>query len=262
MTDVLVAGSGRCGVHTARLLADSGLKVMVVERLPQTGGQEPEDDARAMERAATRAGVEFLLGTLAVSYRDGIVHTLGIEGARSVNVRALVLATGTRPQTRAELAIAGDRGAGVVPGSAALHFLDSGLLLGRNPVVIGHGELALHLSHKLLSKGAHSVVSVSELPRQGTWPEGVQSYENARVGAVRGFPRVHTAEIVGNGTCHEIITDAVILASGRIPMRNIEGAIHPGPTIYDCFSTDDPKTDRDALRVSRATATSIANAIR
>lgn len=261
MTDVVVAGSGRCGLHVARMLADAGLEVTVVERLPQVGGQEPERDARTLERAARRAGVTFMLGTLVVSYDDGVVQTLGIDGAQMLRVRALVLATGTRPQTRAELGIGGDRGAGVTPGSAAVHFLDSGLLLGRNPIVVGNGELAHHLCDALLHKGAHRVLSVADGPRIGDWP-GVTAMDNARVVRINGFPRVGSAVVATGDGAQEIVTDAVILASGRIPMRNVEGALFPGDSIYDCFGERDPKTDEEAIQTAAATARAVADAIR
>ncbi|MGE0218305.1 FAD-dependent oxidoreductase [Mycolicibacterium sp.] len=254
MTDVVVAGSGRCGLHAARILAEAGLKVTVVERLPETGGQEPERDARKLEKAARRAGAEFKLGTLVVSYRDAVVETLGIDGAWSAEIRALVLATGTRPRTRAELGISGDRGAGVLPGSAAVHFLDSGLLMGYHPVVIGHGELARHLGEALLDKGARTVTSVADQPRIGHWPSQIRQIDNARVAAVHGFPHLRSATVVSESDTERVDTDAILLACGRVPMRNVEGAVAPGPTIADCFSTDDPKTDAEALRAARSAA--------
>lgn len=260
MTDVVVAGSGRCGMHVARMLAETGAGVTVVERLPQVGGQEPERDARSLERRARRAGVKLVLGTLVVSYRDGVVDTLGIDGAAAIPAKALVLATGTRPQTRAELGIGGDRGAGVTPGSAAVHFLDSGLLLGRRPVVVGGGELAHHLCDALLRRGAHQVTSVTDGQRQGSWA-GTTTFDDARVVRVNGFPRVRSVVIEAPEGQRELATDAVILASGRIPMRNVEGALYPGGAVHDCFGEHDPKTDEEAQRIATAAACAVARAI-
>lgn len=76
MTDVMVAGGGRCGLHASRMLAERGLTVTLVERLPQAGGQEPERDAATLVKAAQAAGVKLVLGTLAVEYRNGsLFHT-------------------------------------------------------------------------------------------------------------------------------------------------------------------------------------------
>jgi len=149
VSDVVVAGAGRTGILVSRMLAERGIGVTLVERLPAPGGQEPETDAAQLARAASRAGVRMMLGTLAAEFRQGQVHTLGVEGAVTLSADALVVATGSRPQTRAELGIAGERGAGVMPGSATRHLLDSGVLLGRHPLVIGDGHLAEELCSAL-----------------------------------------------------------------------------------------------------------------
>ena len=263
MTDVMVAGGGRCGLHASRMLAERGLTVTLVERLPQAGGQEPDRDAATLVKAAQAAGVKLVLGTLAVEYRNGSLSTLGIDGATSTAITALVLATGTRPRTRAELNIGGERGSGVLPGSAALHFLDAGLLPGRRPVVIGAGELAHHLSSKLLSKGAERVTVVTAGPGTGVWQAGVQVYDQATPKAVLGFPRLHTLVIETADGPVELHADSVILAAGRIPMRNIEGAVFSdAPTVYECFSTADPKTDHESLAVATETVRQIDSRLR
>ena len=77
MSDVVVAGAGRTGILVSRMLAERGIGVTLVERLPAPGGQEPETDAAQLARAASRAGVRMMLGTLAAEFRQGQVHTLG-----------------------------------------------------------------------------------------------------------------------------------------------------------------------------------------
>ena len=42
MSDVVVAGAGRTGILVSRMLAERGIGVTLVERLPAPGGQEPE----------------------------------------------------------------------------------------------------------------------------------------------------------------------------------------------------------------------------
>jgi hypothetical protein len=44
----------------------------------------------------------------------------------------------------------------------------------------------------------------------------------------------------------DLAVDTAILASGRVPMRNIEGAVLSGPGIVFCHSHADPKSEADA----------------
>jgi len=161
----LVVGAGRSGLLAARMLAREGLAVTLVERLPAAGGQEPEPAASGLAKAARRAGVDFVLGTLAVSLSGPVVETLGIGGAGSYRPDALVVATGTRPATVGELGVTGDRCAGILPGSAMIHLVESGVLPGWRPVVLGGGDLARHCAELCLRAGAHAVSVVSPAER-------------------------------------------------------------------------------------------------
>ncbi|HEX3929395.1 MAG TPA: FAD-dependent oxidoreductase [Nocardioides sp.] len=257
MADVVVAGAGRSGLIVARMLAERDVRVSVVERLPAAGGQEPESDAESLARAADRAGVSWRLGTIALERRPGAVCTLGVGGAESLDAAVLVLATGTRPATRAELGIVGDRGAGVLPGSVAHHYLDSGVLPGRHPLVVGDGQLAEELCEQLERAGASRVVRVRRTAEptesgDGELGElGEVRFADATVEAVHGFPRVSGATVRQGGRVTHVATDAVLLAAGRIPMRNVEGALFASDDVVECFSSADPKTHEDAV----ATAT-------
>ncbi|MFD0864522.1 hypothetical protein ACFQ06_01695 [Tessaracoccus lubricantis] len=237
---------GRSGLRVATLLAKNGESVLCIDRLPEPGGQEPEPETVQLAREATRAGVSWNLGTLAAEFSNGVLSTLGPEGARQHQLDQLVLASGTRPATRAELGIQGDRGAGVLPGSVVHHYLDSGVLPGRNPVVLGDGYLAKHLCTHLLRSGASRVVSLRSGIGSTPFP-GTYTYWNASLESVHGFPRVTGATIIHDGVTVRLPTDAVVLASGRVPMRNIENALNARGDVVDCFSTDDPKTERGAV---------------
>ena len=264
-TNVFIAGAGRSGLHAARLLAGHGLAVTLVERLPAPGGQEPEPDAEALARAARVAGVRFVLGTLAVSLTGGAaptlakVQTLGIDGARSFPADALVVATGTRPATLAELGATGDRTAGVLPGSAAVHLIESGVLPGWRPVIVGGGDLARHCLSLCLRAGAHgaSLVIPSGPPGAGVPVPGgrgqdaVDVYDGWRLVSVHGQPRVGHVVVARDGQTLRIPADAVILAQDRRPMRNIENAVRDAGVVVGCHSSADPKTDDDALATAR-----------
>jgi NADPH-dependent 2,4-dienoyl-CoA reductase/sulfur reductase-like enzyme len=247
----LVVGAGRSGLLAARMLAREGLAVTLVERLPAAGGQEPEPAASGLAKAARRAGVDFVLGTLAVSLSGPVVETLGIGGAGSYRPDALVVATGTRPATVGELGVTGDRCAGILPGSAMIHLVESGVLPGWRPVVLGGGDLARHCAELCLRAGAHSVSVVSPAERAFAAGRGIDTYDGWRLVSIHGWPRVDHVVIERDGQVARVTGDAVILAHQRRAMRNIEGAIRDGGLVVGCHSTADPKTADDAERTAR-----------
>lgn len=258
----MVAGAGRSGILVSRMLAERGVDVTLVERLPAPGGQEPEPDTVGLAGSASRAGVRMMLGTLAAEFREGFVHTLGVKGAAALPAEAIVVATGSRPWTRAELGIAGERGAGILPGSVTHHLLESGVLPGRHPLVIGDGRLAEKLCADLDHAGAVTVTSV----RAGTkladrWP-GTITYTGAQVLSVHGFPRVNRAVVAQGDRLTQVHSDAVILAAGRLAMRNIEGAVFASPRVIECFDLAQPKSHAGAELAARRACEQVMVALR
>lgn len=248
MSDVAVVGAGQTGLLAAVTLARAGVRVTLVERLPAPGGQEPErETATTLAGDARRAGVRMRLGTLAVRWEGGTLHTLGVDGAGRLACAGLLVASGTRPATRGELGIAGDRFAGVTPGSAAVHLTESGVLLGRCPVVLGGGTLAASCVRVLRHAGAERVTLVA--PDGVLDPEAAQAdgvLEGWTVETALGAPRVSTVVVMREGERERLHADALVLAHRRLPMRNVEGAVRAGPGVVFCHSGADPKTAGDA----------------
>lgn len=249
LSAVAVVGSGRSGLHASRMLAEAGIAVTLVERLPAAGGQDPEGiETDALARRARAAGVDVRLGTLAHCWEDGILQLLGVDGATSVFCDRLVIATGTRPATRAELGIAGDRCAGVLPGSAALHITESGVLLGHRPAIVGGGSLAASLVAALRHAGAEHVTVVAP---DGVLDPAVRAadgvIEGWSVTSASGNPRVQAIALAcADDERERIAADALLLAHRRVPMRNVEGAIAAAPGVVFCHSSADPKAAADA----------------
>jgi pyridine nucleotide-disulfide oxidoreductase len=276
MSSVVIAGSGQRGLICAAELAAAGVDVAVVERLPHPGGQEPEPSAARLAKAARQAGACFVLGTLAVQYDGTVVDVLGVDGANALPCDALVVATGSRPATRAELGITGDRCAGVLPGSAALHLTQAGVLLGHRPLIAGSGAFAAHCAEVQLAAGASEVMMT--LPARAASevrvPAGVRMFAGYRVASVHGTPRVEVAVLrlegspaagagehsrpadqspLADGEPQRIATDAVILAAGMRPMRNIEGAITERDGVSFCQPEAEDRGERSARTAAAAT---------
>jgi NADPH-dependent 2,4-dienoyl-CoA reductase/sulfur reductase-like enzyme len=261
MASAVVAGAGQSGLRVAAELAGRGLEVALVERLPACGGQEPERPlADELTAAALGRAVTVRLGTCAIAWDGSALTTLGVDGESRIDAGALVVATGCRPATRGELGIAGDRCAGVIPVSAAIHLLESGVLVGRRPAVVGGGEHARRVAELLLHSGAVAVTVVAHDASDGM-PAGADLYLGWRAEEVRGTARVESVTIARDGVRERVVADALILASGRIPARNIEGAVFGGPNVVYCQPTDDPKSTNGSVQAALSAATETERAV-
>lgn len=256
MNRIAVVGSGQTGLSAAIQLARRGVTTSLTERLPCAGGQEPEHPLTdRLTEEAEGLGVELRLATLAVSWNGRELTELGTDGWSRRPADGIVVATGSRPATRAELGIEGDRCAGVLPGSAAVHLSESGVLLGHRPVIVGSGQLARHLAPLLFAGGAASVLVVTEKSSVTGFAEGVSVVPRSTVIAANGMPRINSVLLRGPGGTTRLAADALLLAGGRVPMRNIEGAVYVGPTteapgVAEAFSAADPKTWEDAKQTA------------
>ncbi len=262
MASTVVAGAGQSGLRVAVELAGLGFDVSLVERLPASGGQEPERPlADEFTAVALARAVTIRLGTCAVAWDGRALSTLGVDGWGRIDANSLIVATGCRPATRAELGIAGDRCAGVIPSSAAIHLLESGVLVGRRPAVVGGGEQACRVAELLLESGALAVTVVAPDGAQ-PMPAGADVYDGWNAQHLQGTARVESLTIARDGVRERVIADALILASGRIPARNIEGAVFGGPNVVYCQPMDDPKSTGGSLKAAATAAAEVERALR
>jgi NADPH-dependent 2,4-dienoyl-CoA reductase/sulfur reductase-like enzyme len=258
MPKVVVAGAGQRGMLCAAELARAGAEVTVVEWLPAPGGQQPERWAGTLATSATQAGARFLLETLAVQFSGTFVEVLGAGGTSHLACDALVVATGSRPATRAELGITGDRCAGVVPGSAALHLTRAGVLLGHRPLIAGSGQFALRCARAQLAAGASEVSLTMPDGSSPAVGAAIRMFPGYRVISVHGASRVEVAVVRNHQESLRVRADALILAAGMRPTRNIEGAIERRDGVFFC----QPQDEAAAMPDVRAAASQTASLVR
>jgi NADPH-dependent 2,4-dienoyl-CoA reductase/sulfur reductase-like enzyme len=200
---MIVVGAGAAGLGAATALAAHG-PVTVLDRVPVPGGSVRYDhpDVRAAHAAACRAGVRFRLGATATRWDGGRLLVCAPGAIGWTPATRLVFAGGVRPATPAELGLTGDRPAGVLPVGVAKHLLEADPALWRRVAIVGDGPGAEEAAASIAAGG-------------GT----VTRVEAAR--AIVGRARV-TGLDTGRGV---IDCDAVLLAGGARPVRNVEGAI-------------------------------------
>jgi pyruvate/2-oxoglutarate dehydrogenase complex dihydrolipoamide dehydrogenase (E3) component len=254
MADVVaVVGAGITGLECAASLP-AGIRPVVVDRIPVAGGVHgwDNDDTRAAAAAATACGAVLHLGETAVRWDGEELLVMGQDGARRIRARALVVAAGSRPLGRAELGLAGPRPAGILAATVACHLSETGLLVGRRPAVVGGGDWAARAIAELLHAGARHVEVISPDGRLRALPDGPAITLRTGVPvAVAGGARVSAVELE-DGT--RVECDALVLAHGLAPLRNVDGAVWEGARTVYAQPDADPMTVAAARAAGRAAA--------
>lgn len=221
---VAVVGAGLTGLRLATQLADRE-PVVLVDRVPVVGGHAGYDhpEVRRSAQLLRRAEVTMWLGATACRWQQNRLLVVGYDAIRWLPARHLFVATGARPATAAELGLVGERGAGVFAATVAQHLLQTRAVHWDRPVVIGNGWWAPEIAAQMHARGAY-VTAV--LPRPSPSPEWAdETWSGWTPRQVRGIPRVDGLELVQDGDTTTIACDAIVLAEGPRPIRNIEGAI-------------------------------------
>ena len=249
--EFVVVGAGPTGLACATVLAGHG-PVTVVERIPVTGGTAGWDDRHVVTATETarRAGVTFLLGETALRWDRTQLLVVGPGTVRHVPGTHLFFAGGLRPATAADLAIDGDRPAGVLPATVAEHLLHAGVKLWGTAVVVGDGPWAHHVGRACRTLGTRVVAVCADrggasawADEHHPWPDTLTVVGRDRVRAVR--LRTAAGEVA-------VATDAVVLAASPRPNRNVDGAVVDGDAGVTFLQDVDPHDPLDRYDAARA----------
>jgi NADPH-dependent 2,4-dienoyl-CoA reductase/sulfur reductase-like enzyme len=185
---VVVVGAGPAGTRAAARLVEAGLRPVVIDEAPRSGGQiyrrPPETFSRepaalygfearkaaALHRTfdALRGRIDYRPETLAWSVQEDRLHLL--EGGRSTSVRfaALILATGATDRV---LPLPGWTLPGVFSlGGAQIALKAQGCAIGARCVLLGTGPLLYLVAYQYAAAGAsvEAVLDTSPLRTRAT----------------------------------------------------------------------------------------------
>ena len=236
-TDVLVIGAGTAGLAAARRLAQSGLRVLLVERDATPGGGSLLDPRWQNWRAETLAALaatptlRVLCGTHVIAAHDHGVyaavetlsdtdgHTGGLprERLRVIRARRLLLASGANERL---IACANNDRPGVMLAGAALAYLRRyGVAVGERPVLFANSDWAYESAFALHEAGIRLQGIVD--PRSDSAAAeraralGIPLFSTAVVSAVEGSREVKGVRIAGvDGTSRATLAADCLLISG------------------------------------------------
>lgn len=270
--DVVIIGGGPGGLAAAKGAREAGARsVLVLEREDRSGGilnqcihdgfglvryktmlTGPEYALRARQEALD-AGAELLTGAMVTGLTPQRVLTaVTRQGLLQIQAGAVVLATGCRERTRGAIAIPGSRPAGVYTAGTAQNLMNTkNLMVGKQVVILGSGDIGLIMARRLTLEGAHVLCAAemnsvpSGLERnvsQCLYDFGIPLYLRCTVTNIFGKKRLEGVELsqldeAGQpipGSQRVVACDTLLLSVGLIPENEV--AAQAGVTL-------DPKTN-------------------
>jgi NADPH-dependent 2,4-dienoyl-CoA reductase/sulfur reductase-like enzyme len=259
--DVAVIGGGPAGLAAAIAADRAGAKTVLIEREPRLGGilkqcihdgfglirfgeklSGPEYSHRYIEELRGTAVEPRLHSfvTRASGTGEGFSLTLAErDGLCSLSAKVLVLATGCRERTARQVAIHGERPAGVLTAGSAQYYTNIlGQLPCRRCVILGSGDIGLIMARRLRLEGAEVLGVYEAKPTPSGLSRNIAQCLNdfdiplhlsRTVTRVFGRARLEGVEIAAvdkamtpiPGTEERISCDGLILSVGLIPENEL-----------------------------------------
>ena len=282
---IVIIGAGPAGLAAACALYKLGERdILLLEREKKPGGilrqcihdgfgltrfQEslsgPEYAARFI-REAEEYGIEIETGTTVVELgKDRTVTAVSAAGMTKYRAGAVILAMGCRERTRGALAIPGRRPAGVWTAGVAQTYINlKNIMVGREVVILGSGDIGMIMARRLTLEGAHVKGVYEILPYASGLPRNVEQCLNDygiplhlqhTVTEIHGKDRLEAVTVSRvdeqrnpiPGTEEKISCDTLILSVGLIPenelTRMADAPIDPGTqgaVVDENFQTGTP----------------------
>lgn len=257
--DLIIVGAGPAGLAAAIEAKKRGLKdILVLERESVAGGilnqcihdgfglikfnealTGPEYAKRYIDEAI-KASVEIITNVMVQDISsDKVVTTISPDGIRIYKSKAVILAMGCRERTRGAICIPGTRPAGVFTAGVAQNLVNiRNVMVGKNVVILGSGDIGLIMARRLTLEGARVLAVVEKLPYSSGLQRNItQCLEDFNIPLllshtvtnIEGKERVTGVTIskvdekgnIMRGTSKKFNCDTLILSVGLIPENEV-----------------------------------------
>ena len=193
--DLVVIGAGPAGLAAAISAKKNGVQdLVVVERNGWLGGILPQcihdgfglelfkeqltgpEYAQRYIDELKELSIPFMLNSMVLEITpEKKLFVASPEGLFCFNAKAIILAMGCRERTRGQICIPGTRPAGVYTAGVAQNLINlKNVMVGRDVVILGSGDIGLIMARRLTLEGARVRAVVEILPRTNGLPRNVQ----------------------------------------------------------------------------------------
>lgn len=172
--DVAVIGGGPAGMSSAIGSAKAGSSVLIIERNDTLGGilnqcihngfglhyfneelTGPEFAYRLEQEVKKHKNISVLLNTFVTQIKPHKLTIINSLGEQTINAKSIILSTGARERTAANITLTGTRPAGVMTAGVAQKMVNiMGKLPGKEVVLLGSGDIGLIMARRLTLEGA------------------------------------------------------------------------------------------------------------
>ena len=281
--DVAIIGGGPAGLACALSIKKQGIdSILILERDNKLGGilnqcihngfglhtfkeelTGPEYAYRYIKQVK-EANIEYKLDSMVIDITKDkqITYVSKNDGLNIINAKAIVLAMGCRERSRGALNIPGFRPAGVYSAGAAQRLMNiDGLMVGKEVVILGSGDIGLIMARRMSLEGARVKCVAEVMPYSGGLKRNIVQCLNDfdiplllshTVVDIKGKERVESVVITKvdenrkpiKGTEVEYKCDTLLLSVGLLPENELSkladvelSTITNGPIVYDNLET-------------------------